>query len=137
VPGLGIEADRALLQDVEDLADLLLADDLTQANRIRIGDGHHDLAVRVENTKDVKPLRAPGDVFLVDADNFSNTLGGIDSLVADLEFNFLACLHDVSLLATAGALRFRKRAGGTAVTDFFDSHPLLRAVPGTEGRRLH
>src|SRR5690606_1380117 len=97
VPGLRIEADRALTQDVENLPDLLLADDLPQPDRVRIGHRNHDLPIGVEDPQDVETLPLPGAVLLVDADHLGDPLSGIDRLVTDLELDFRARLHECLL----------------------------------------
>ena len=85
------------LEDVEDLANLLLADDLAETDGAGVRDGDHDLAVGVEDSEDVEALAAAGDVLLLDADDLGHPLSGVDGLVAHLELDVGTSLHSVSL----------------------------------------
>ncbi len=91
-----VERNRALAEDVEDLADLDFRNHLTQADGARVRHGHHDFAVGVEDAQHVESLTCASDVFLLDADHFGHSLCGVDSLVTNLEFYVRSSLHDFS-----------------------------------------
>src|SRR4029077_1304044 len=95
-PRLVIERDRALAENVEDLADLDFGNHLTQADGARIRHGHHDFTVGVEDTEHIKPLALPSNVLFLDADHFGHSLRGINGLVTNLEFYVRSSLHDFS-----------------------------------------
>src|SRR5208283_5108612 len=97
IPRLVVKRERSLLEDVEDLANLLLADDLTETYCTGIRDRNHDLAVGVEDAKDVEALARASNVLLLNLDDLGHPLSGINGLVPNLELDLGTCLHSVSL----------------------------------------
>src|ERR1019366_1031643 len=78
VPGLIVECNRSFPKNIEDFADLLLADNLTETDGPGVGHRHHDLAIGIQDSQYVKLLPHDGDV-------------------AHLELDVGSSLHSVSL----------------------------------------
>src|SRR5678815_2807624 len=85
VPGGGVHRDVLLPEDGVDLLDVVLADDLPQADRADLVDRDHDPHAVLEDAEDIEGLTLAGDLGVLDAHHLAHPLPGVDGLVAGLE----------------------------------------------------
>src|SRR5215471_4101386 len=85
VPGLAVDVDLLVAQDLEDLLDLLLAGDPPQADLLGLVHRHQDSQPAVERAQHVEALNLAEDLFLLDPDDLGNTLRRVDGLVTNDE----------------------------------------------------
>src|SRR5215813_10042914 len=85
VPGGGVDRDVLLPEDGVDLLDVVLADDLPQADRADLVDGDHDPHPVFQDSEDVERLALARDLGVLDAHHLAHTLARIHGLVARLE----------------------------------------------------
>src|SRR6516162_8804641 len=85
VPGGGVDRDVLLPEDGVDLPDVVLADDLPQADRADLVDRDHDPHPVLQDAKDVERLALTGDLGVLDAHHLAYSLARIYGLVARLE----------------------------------------------------
>src|SRR5207253_220880 len=94
IPRGGINRDVLLPEDGIDLLDVLLADDLPEANGAHLVDRDHDPHPVFQDAQHVEGLTLPRYLGVLDSHDFAHTLARVDCLVASLK----ARLHSYRLL---------------------------------------
>src|SRR6185312_13675695 len=86
VPGLLVDVELLLLEDVVHLADLVLLNHLAQTDLLGLVDRDQDAHIAVENLQDVELMDLPRDLFGIDAHDLCHPLRRIHGLIAYLKF---------------------------------------------------